>query len=97
MTQQPHEHQRRAYQQQLDPPPYATSKVTDPPDVSSTIVDRTSLQAGARVLVTMQSCGIPRQGTIDVVSADGSFVWVRLDGIGRILFSENDDVTFSDP
>jgi len=52
------------------------------------------LNTGDRVVLQRPN-EIPRPGTIDDVSNDASIIWVWLDGLGRILVAENDEVTFS--
>lgn len=53
----------------------------------------TFLEAGQRVL--MQRAGdFARLGTVEDVSGDGTVVWVRLDALGRLLITKDDDVTF---
>jgi hypothetical protein len=59
-----------------------------------TIDDWVFLNTGDRVVVQRPK-EIPCLGTIEDVSEDASFIWVRLDGLGRILVTENDGVTFS--
>lgn len=52
------------------------------------------LNTGDRVVV--QRPNEPAcSGTIDDVSDDATIIWVWLDGLGRILVTENDDVSFS--
>jgi hypothetical protein len=52
------------------------------------------LNPGDRVFVERAN-ETPRYGTIDDVSEDATLIWVWLDGLGRVLVTENDDVTFS--
>jgi hypothetical protein len=54
------------------------------------------LNAGDRVLV-LRPNEPPCCGTIDDVSEDACIIWVWLDGIGRILVTEHDAVTFRHP
>jgi hypothetical protein len=51
------------------------------------------LNCGDRVTVQHRN-DLPRPGTIDDVSEDASFIWVWMDGTGRILVTEYDDVIF---
>ncbi|MET1155409.1 hypothetical protein [Arthrobacter sp.] len=52
------------------------------------------LNTGDRVVVQRPNVS-PCLGTIDDVSEDASIIWVWLDGLGRMLVIENDEVTFS--
>lgn len=52
------------------------------------------LNTGDRILVQRQN-ETPCPGTIDDVSEDAALIWVWLDGLGRILITEGDDVTIS--
>ncbi|KRE65470.1 hypothetical protein ASG79_13950 [Arthrobacter sp. Soil761] len=52
------------------------------------------LNTGDRIVVQRPK-SMPSLGTIDDVSEDASIIWVWLDGLGRILITENDEVTVS--
>lgn len=103
MTRRTLEQEGRSYRQQVEPPPYATKRrieVGVSPSIwieavspSASIEDWEALRSGNRVL-TQRPGGIARVGTVEDISDDAFLVWVRLDAIGRILITRDDDVTF---
>jgi hypothetical protein len=93
MTRRTLEQEGRSYRQQIAPPPFATKSRKEDVSPSVWIEDWEVLQSGNRVL-TQRPGDIARVGTVEDVSDDASLVWVRLDALGRILITRDDDVTF---
>lgn len=88
------EQESRTYRQQVAPLPYQSRRQPNDEDFSRLIIeDWVDLNRGHRVVFKSPK-DVARMGTVDDVSADASIVWVWLDGIGRILVHENDEVVF---
>ena len=94
MTRRALEQEGRSYRQQVKPPPYAPHRGIEEVSPSVRVEDWTDLQPGNRVL-TQRPGDTARVGTIKDISEDASMLWVRLDALGRILITRDDDVTFS--
>jgi hypothetical protein len=93
MTRRSLEHESRSYRQQIEPPPYATKRLMEDISPSVRVEDWEALKIGNRVL-TQRPGDIARVGTVEDISDDASVIWVRLDALGRILITRDDDVTF---
>lgn len=85
-------HKKRSSGQPLDLSLHASGHLSADMSPSVRFDDWEVAEIGNRVL--MQRPGdAARVGTLEDMSDDGSVVWVRLDALGRILITRDDDVT----